>query len=154
MNEERERKSELNPELKSGADIVLQGIVAATNQVDAEIGITLNVSGLVISGQLISSKTYFGELSKLMGLAETNSEGGSAVASAFNKFFQTLADSPNSSNETQIPEYIHLKNARSYISGDSVIPNSGALWRGQLSSVDGFFIGELSVKKRREMKKE
>ena len=147
MNKQREREPELNPESKSGVDILLQGIVAATNQVDAEIGITLNVSGLVISGRLISSKVYFKKLLKLMGLEETHSEGDIAVVNPFDRLFQTLADLSNPSNETQTLEYIHLKNARVYLSRNPGIPDNGVLWRGQLSSVDGFSIGELSVNK-------
>src|SRR5450755_3147485 len=43
-------------------DFVLQAIVDLTNETGIEMGITLCVGGIVVSGQLISGKTYFEEI--------------------------------------------------------------------------------------------
>ena len=148
MNEEQERESELNPQLKAfEADYFLDIIVSVVHTTDIEIGITLNVNGLVVSGQLISVEIYFRELSEGMNLATTNTEAGNAVINAFKEAFRSLSDQAISSGQDRSPDFIHLRNAIVYSSGNTEMPISLPLWRGKLSSVDGFSLGESFIKR-------
>ena len=115
-----------------------------------EFDVTLTVGGSIISGVLISGKTYFEELAVMM---EENSNGAGDLS-------KTLADlwrpngavyafeKPDDAPEDWSPPsigYIHLRNARYFLSGQPIPSAPGMLWRGKLSSVDGFSIGSFSA---------
>lgn len=95
------------------------------------IAITLNVGGILVSGTLISKEIYLKEIYK------------GAIWKALDK--QTNEQEREPQTERL---YIHLKNSRFYFPGQHPIPKDGdgVLWRGKLSSVDGFILGGLEVK--------
>jgi hypothetical protein len=103
----------------------------ATQKPDApRVSITLNVGGLLVSGTLINKESYLKEIYK------------GAIWKALEK--QTNEQEREPKNERL---YIHLKNSRFYLPGQPPIPRDGdgVLWRGKLSSVDGFILGQLEV---------
>jgi len=72
-------------EPEENLDGFLQYFVRLVNRSGLEIGITLNVSGLTISGQLISSKSYFEGLIQEMSSANTDNQVKLAFQEAFRK---------------------------------------------------------------------
>jgi hypothetical protein len=112
------------------------------------LGITLQVSGILVSGTLVNGKQYFEEFSILFADGFKSDQDLELAAS-----FKTLIGSNKeiytskraSESDLPPPGYIHLKNARFFTPGQNAIPNPpGALWRGRISEVGGFFLGSLS----------
>jgi hypothetical protein len=100
--------------------------------------ITLCVGGVLISGQVISSKLYFQMFAD--GIIHDVVE--KAVASG--KIPKPDAgDTP----QDESPEFIHLASAKFLLGGHNPIPTSahGVLWRCKLNRVDGFHLGEFRV---------
>jgi hypothetical protein len=98
-----------------------------------DIPITLNVKGLVISGVLISEKSYWESFAsgalKAM-ILKAREEGR----------LEFPEDESDKSDDDEPYEYIHLKNAKIYYPGLGSIPGKGhaVLWRGRISSIDGY----------------
>jgi hypothetical protein len=129
-------------------DVILQGLVAATNQLkDSEIGVTLHVSGIIVSGTLISYTAYLEELYASMRTddAEYQTFGDllagvvAEVDSAFNPE-STREAKQEEAEETLPPSFIHLREAVVWApDARSVLPP--ALWRGRLSQVSAWSPG-------------
>ncbi len=88
------------------------------------IDIILNVHGMIVSGELVSYKTYV------------------------DGFIQPKTD--NEQDETAVESedrsYIHLRNVKFYLSAGNPIPANDSkeiFWRGKLSSIDGFSLAKL-----------
>lgn len=131
--------------LKPDVDKFLQRLVSIVNQTNVGIGITLNVGGVIISGELVSVKSYFEGLAREMIYAKANL----ATKEAFQKSFEQVCaqhETPGAetSNENQLlPMFIHLKNARPFLANGPALPsNKGIWWRSRLSAVDGFSLGQ------------
>ncbi|SIQ75323.1 hypothetical protein SAMN05880590_1079 [Rhizobium sp. RU35A] len=135
-------------EIINDADWFLRSTIENIISQGVEIGITLTVNGVIISGMLIGGKKYFEELSKTMKAASRAPDDISDALGDSWKQFTAIYEKPEDAPEDWQPGpvgYIHLKNARFYAPGQAPIPgNQGVLWRGKLSSVDGFTIGSLS----------
>jgi hypothetical protein len=132
-------------EPEENLDGFLQYFVRLVNRSGLEIGITLNVSGLTISGQLISSKSYFEGLIQEMSSANTDNQVKLAFQEAFRKIGGIYSQMDDEDNENQtFPTYIHLRNAKMLLaSGQIIRTKRGVLWRGRLSEVDGFCLGAM-----------
>ena len=103
-------------------DIMLKAFVKVNNKRDyvnnVGLNITLNVQGIIISGELCNIHDY---MEKIFDNKD-----------AF--IFQ----------EEENPKYIHLKNAQIFVPGNLPLPSKeGIYWRGKLSDVNGFSIGKL-----------
>lgn len=132
-------------------DWFLQSVISLANS-GAEIGITLTVGGAVISGMLIAGRTYFKELADMIrGVADEEEEANpmlEAIAESWDKLSE-IYDKPEGATAEWDPGpfgYIHLRNARVYAPGGGVLPSSpsGVLWRGRLTQISGFAIGQLA----------
>jgi hypothetical protein len=120
-------------------DFFLELLLAMAEEEDKEVPITLNVRGLIISGFIISQKTYaesFGKGSFKATVLRLKESGKL-------DFLDDEAEPP----EEGAYEYIHLKNAKIYAPGQHPIPAEGMLWRGRISSIDGYVDGMLGVGK-------
>lgn len=126
------------------SDWFLQRLASLVNDDELEIGITLQVSGLLVSGVLVSGAAYF------QAIAQNFSEGLSAHAD----FAQAMKDGIGSfsgvyaqggtSAAPPLPQYLHLKNAQFFNTAGVPIPeNQRVWWRGRVSEVGGFTIGQL-----------
>ena len=110
-------------------------VIAANNGLS--FSITLNVGGILISGLLIGGKEYFQEFGRVFQDAHPNDPDRT-----YEKSIQALGDIYDGSDAKEPPLYIHLKDAKFYSGGiGSGTPKDGALWRGRISSVDGFILG-------------
>lgn len=100
-----------------------------------DLHIIINVNGLCISGQLISAKQYYKELSNL-AIPETDlgEKKGNKIRESYENFFAKVgATVPETEGELEKYDvkYIYLKDARFY-SGFRTFPiNSGTYWMGR-----------------------
>jgi hypothetical protein len=88
------------------------------------IDIILNVHGMIVSGELVSYKTY------VDGFVRQ----------------KTDQEQDEMSVVSEDRNYIHLRNVKFYLSAGNPIPaieNKEIFWRGKLSSIDGFSIAKL-----------
>ena len=110
-------------------DYVLGRIVKVINEYQMEKPVTLLLSGLVVTGTLISCDRYYALLHDML---EASSDETGELA-------RVLADIKPDVHAQ--PCYIHLMNAKKYIGGSlHAVPGSG-LWRGRLSCIDGHEFG-------------
>lgn len=124
-------------------DVILSSFVFAANSKEAqlEMGVTLNVGGTIVSGILIGYNKYLESIK----LQFDQKPGGEFVASFMDKFLSAVEEEKIEEEDVVLPIYIHLKDARFFTPGNNPIPNNGGiLWRGKLSSIDGFNFGALS----------
>ena len=88
------------------------------------IDIILNVHGMIVSGELVSYKTYVNEFGK----PKTDSQQDETAVKSEDR------------------NYIHLRNVKFYVSSGNPIPSNESkeiFWRGKLSSIDGFSLAKL-----------
>jgi len=105
--------------------------------------IVLTVRGLVISGELISGKTYHEQFAQEMGTSFRSILDDDAVA-RIEEGYSRPAHLYDSEASLKTIVFIHLRNAKIFGPGQQPIPSGqGMLWRGRLSSVDGFSWGQL-----------
>jgi hypothetical protein len=109
--------------------------MADSTQGNAETEITLQVSGMLVSGYIISTRQFLLEHPLTDRLLEEIDRQNRADATA----------SPNP--EKNQVEFIHLRDTRFYTPGQPPIPTSGpgTFWRCRLSDVSGFHFGILKV---------
>ncbi|WP_257347620.1 gas vesicle accessory protein GvpU [Pseudalkalibacillus decolorationis] len=121
-------------------DSILEFFVNASNKHDFALDITLNVSGAVVSGTMVSAKEYFETLSETF-------EDGSDIAQEVSSQLAATSESVDSISNGGA-DFIHLKNTRVYCGDNKPTPSKGKiLWRGKLSEIDGFFLGKISDSK-------
>jgi hypothetical protein len=145
-------------DVNSEPDSLLLAFVNGANQSGLEIGLTLHVSGMVVSGTLISFGTYLDSMGGYMrhiGAGPGSQTSLTAFAAMFDQlsdqFKTAMAESGASEPDpADLPDgqprelYIHLRDALVFAPGvPSAVPRT--LWRGRLSHVSGWFIGSLSV---------
>ena len=133
-----------NPELTPFAvphDWFLQSLVNMANN-GIEVGVTLQVSGLLVSGVLTGGKAYFEGFAEDFSGGLNDPEVAESVRSSFAKFGDIYKKEDG--DEPPPPQYIHLKNARFFNTSGNPIPgNKGVWWRGRISEVAGFTLGSL-----------
>lgn len=121
-------------------DWFLQSLVGIAND-GIEFGVTLQVSGLLVSGVLTGGKAYFEGFAEDFASGLNDSKDAESVRSSFaqhGEIYEKSDDAPPP------PQYIHLKNARFFNTAGKPIPgNKGVWWRGRISEVAGFTLGSL-----------
>jgi len=135
-------------EIPEGVDWFLLEKILNFVELGIPITLTLNVSGATVSGVCISARQYMDEL--LSVFKKIYSKLGDDVATKLIEISKEEYPSPEEILERgQITRnYLHLVDARIVAPGGSPIPyNEGMLWRGKISSVDGFAIGQISPSK-------
>lgn len=129
---EKEEAPIVDPTLK---DLVLVTLVNTCNKSDLEIGITLLVGGIVITGNLVSGKKY------IDGVASLFEEANAKALAEWYREFGEEAYGSEGSHQSQIPEMIHLKDAKIM---DGTATHNVGWWRGKINSVDGHNIGYMT----------
>lgn len=112
-------------------DALLRRVVAGADDGNG-VGITLFVSGLMISGQLIGIDEYLEAI----------------AAGALDELRKELSDDPGPGSEPvpSPPQFLHLKDVRVGL-GNSLSPLKGGFWRGRIDRVDGFIFGTASTER-------
>jgi hypothetical protein len=124
-------------------DWFLQNLVDFANKYNMAIGITLNVGGFLISGLLISGKEYFQGFASDFASGVKEKELAETVKELFSKYGDIYKEQEGI--EIPLPIYIHLKEARFFNTAGGPIPGNRAVWwRGRISQVQGFILGNLS----------
>lgn len=123
-------------------DWFLGELIGLANQ-SLEIPITLTIGGALVSGRLISGERYFRELGNSLtkgiedeGLSESLNSMMEGFAKEYESTKQNYADRPM--------RFIHINEAKWVYLNGKIPTDKGPLWRGKISSIDGFFIGTLS----------
>lgn len=128
-------------------DWLLQHLVWMANTHDMVIPITLNVRGLIVSGELVGGVEYFGEIGKDFASGLQGYRGADTVTGIFKEWsgriYRDSKDTPR--KDLREPHFIHLRNVKFYSPGQRPLPkNPGVWWRGRLAGVDGFCLGSLT----------
>lgn len=122
-------------------DWLLEDLVVIAEDGQHEIGITLHVNGLIITGTLIRGKKYFEAITEQVGRFDDAVAG--ILMEKANEIYNPIDSDDIYSNLVMI----HLANARVISAGGIFIlsgsKKEGFYWRGKLSSIDGFHLGEL-----------
>jgi hypothetical protein len=127
-------------------DWFIQSLVNIANVAPLSFGVTLQVSGLLVSGYLVSGKAYFEAMGQQIigGLA-----GNPDLADQMRKMFGTFESAyPNDPAQTDrpVPQFVHLQNARFYSTNGTPVPSdAGVWWRGRISEISGIVVGILGV---------
>jgi hypothetical protein len=153
MPEAQEENTDLTLDSPQEVDIIgyrdgtLQILVNLINSnPEFQIGLTLQMGGFLVSGKLIAGDDYFDRLGALMasGMPGTDVENNRLVHDSIkmlgNKYSEQRKDE---TIERGVTTYIHLMDCTF---GDAQFRSTfKALWRGRISEVAGFFIGELAA---------
>ena len=132
-------------DLKKHHDHLLETFVMYANYNIFEVGITLFVNGLIVTGSLISGKKYYEGLTEQIGTFNDNLAG--LLMEQANEIYKTYdaAETDIEADYSQLG-FIHLEDAKVMSTDGNCLPtDEGAFWRGKLSSIDGFILG--TVKK-------
>jgi hypothetical protein len=127
-------------------DWFIQSLVNVANVAPLQFGVTLQVSGLLVSGYLVSGKAYFEAIGQqiVSGFAQN-----AALADQMRKMFATFESAyPNDPGQSErpVPQFVHLQNARFYSTHGTPMPSSeGVWWRGRISQISGIVIGTLNA---------
>lgn len=110
-------------------------------QVGVSVPVTFTIGGGLVSGHLISEADYFEQLASdfSVALPEAAKAAGKELILSLQP---TLAVDENDQPACQ---FVHLKGAQVFNGSSNPIPSSGTLWRGKISSVEGFSLGSLTV---------
>jgi hypothetical protein len=128
----------------NSVDWFLQRLVSIVNESGVEFGITLVVSGSIVSGRLVSGKKYFETFAKEFSdpMAE---DSRASVYQAFAQYGEIYSSSEGEGSDTPPPQFIHLLDSRCYFPGNQLPSNRGVAWRGKINAVSGFSLGQLSA---------
>jgi hypothetical protein len=128
-------------------DWFLRFLVQTVNGTEISYTITLNVGGLLVSGELIGGHKYFEGISEELKKAGLDSEGAGLIKSLGDYYIKDREEEQDSASKTfKPPVCIHLRNAQIFHPGGTPIPTNHSIWwRGRLNAVDGFSLGAVSV---------
>lgn len=126
-----ETVSQGNPKI----DNFLLNLVRGATVSNDRISLILNVKGLIVSGLLISGKSYFEKNGD--EIAQAKAVYSSEEAENIKKYFYDIAQEQL---ETIELNFIHLENTTIWSGSQSF---KVGLWRGKLEEVDGYSIGSL-----------
>jgi type III secretory pathway component EscR len=131
------------------SDEILEYFVQRVEETGIGKNITLCVNGLVVTGYIIRAKMYYDIMSTIDNneVKLTNDqielETMDKSKEHYKEFMLQLRNKHTENSHS--PKYIHLRNVKIYSSDVLSIPFPTELWRGKLSSVDGFSLGIAEV---------
>ena len=127
----------------SSQDELLEYLIKRVEAIEAGIAVTLYVNGLIIAGNMISSKKYYDKMSTFFDETKISTDDPSLREKGreyMQQVKQFIQQKGKSREEQDNPKYIHLDNVVTY-PPDPSKPFGANVWRGKLSSVDAFSIG-------------
>jgi hypothetical protein len=145
MSAEAEPLSPTSPSAET--DWFLQSLVRMANESNLGIGITLQVSGMLVSGSLVSGKQYFEGFANDFASPFVNEiETANAIRDNFRAYGEIYDKPKDDGLDHPAPLFVHMKDARFFSTAGNPIPgNKGVWWRGRICEVGGFSLGSLSV---------
>lgn len=145
---------EIEQSYKLPADAHLQFLVEWVNGTENELGITVMTGGLMVTGRLASSHKYFVDFADLFAdsLTITLTDDPDSDVNSLREQIRHSMALPGRIAQAVPPErrpaprYIHIRNPRFRLGADLVVPaldgSKSYWWRGRLSRIDGFQLGE------------
>jgi hypothetical protein len=140
-------------EFHAEPDSVLALLVDVINRTGGlEVGVTLHVSGTLVSGSLVSGRAYF-DLVHERVVGDGEDEGGvrAALGGVFERFSESYRDREGTRDDDEDPPapfrrtvYVHLRDAKVYAPGTEGTIGVD-LWRGRLTHLSGWSMGTLAV---------
>jgi hypothetical protein len=132
-----------NEENTSTDDAVLEMLLNLSDQDGLEIGITLNINGVIIEGTLVGPQTYY---EGIVHSAEQISDV--TLSNVLHKKFSDLKiayvnekeELKSKNNKDMIATFIHLKNAKYIVNHDRPFQQNTTWWRGRIDAIDAFSI--------------
>jgi hypothetical protein len=128
----------------SDNDGLLEFLIMKVEETGIGAGVTLCVNGSIITGNLIKSKIYY---DKMIGMYDFDESQLTAKnPEELDKWNEYHTDYVRFINELKRQEdkqnlkYIYLEHV-TFRNANSSIPIQAIVWRGKISSVDGFSIG-------------
>lgn len=115
-------------------------VTTRDSSVSLELPLTLTVGGNLISGKLISEAAYFDQLA-------TDFSGAMPEASreAAKEMIKRLQPAPAAEDENSTPrQFLHMRDAHVFTDASKPIVSQGVLWRGKISSIEGFTLGTIT----------
>lgn len=98
-------------------------------------GVTLLVSGMLVSGYIVSKKKYMGHHPIVTEIQRIREEHEAEMSTP-----------DDGESESPLPDCIHLRDAKCFAAGGNPIPgNTGVFWRISLDAVQGFTFGVLAA---------
>ncbi|WP_342620756.1 gas vesicle accessory protein GvpU [Rhodoferax sp. GW822-FHT02A01] len=134
------------PILVAETDWFLQSLVNLTNKSAFQVGITLQVSGMLVSGVLVSHKQYFEGFASELANAFADTEEAETIKTHISSYGDSYKSDGENEEPLPPPQFIHLKETRFFNTAGNPIPgNRGVWWRGRICEVGGFTLGSLSA---------
>lgn len=134
-------------ELNTTPDPLLRAMVwvVADQSQTSEIGLTLHVSGVVVSGILVSASSFFDHLARWLADNGSQDLADNFATPMADMLRESRADREKSgAGSPADAHFIHLREAQVFSSGaDRPLPKT--LWRGRLSHVSAWSIGVMSA---------
>lgn len=126
-------------------DWLLQQLVLLADT-GLEMPITLQVSGLLVSGLLVDNQKYFDGFGSDLASGFQEAQIAEGLKELISKYGDAVKKNiEDGASEPPRPKYIHLRNAKFFnTSGNPIPANRGVWWRGRLCEVSGFIIGSLN----------
>jgi hypothetical protein len=155
-----DEQHDADPPAGDGRDPYLEALVSAANTYGLSFDVTLHVSGVIVSGRLISGAVFFRQLAEtLRGItsgadapegAEATREMLAGIYDAAAEVFEDQVEREQTKDSDTGGQrlgaavaHIHLRDAAIWTPGAGGALPSG-LWRGRLSHVSGWSHGALA----------
>ncbi len=123
------------------SDWLIQWFARFVSDTTGSVPLTFTVGGNLISGDLISEDAYFEQLAS--DFSGAIPEGAREAAK---QLILTLKPPLHTDEDQGIAcQFVHLRNAQVFTDANKPIVSGGTLWRGKISSVEGFHLGSLKV---------
>jgi hypothetical protein len=147
MTEADDANSPLERVFAMEVDWHLQLLVEDANDFGVEVPVTLFVAGAVVTGVLTSGKVYFERFADQFAAGwpeEGRAEIRASMATPGNVYPRL---EPGEKSPRKRPaQFIHLRDARIVTwHGNLPTTGEGVLWRGRLTEVSGYSLGNLAV---------
>lgn len=124
------------------SDWFLQSLISlVNNRPHVHIDVALMVGGLVVTGTLVSGRTYFLEFARQFaeGFGFNDHSARQAAYASVAEHAERFGNR-NEDDSEDPPAYIHLLDPRFAGQGAEEYADGARLWRGRVGSVDGFHL--------------
>lgn len=141
--------------VKPDIDQLFVQYVSAANSGGQSLGVTVDLEGLLITGNLVGVERYYEAVGEALAgaLRERDSGAADELLSGYKEAGKQLREDhvkyeeavAEGKEDGRGPSFFHMTDAR-ILAGGRLIPTSkGILWRGKIGAVSGFGIGTLSA---------
>jgi hypothetical protein len=125
-------------------DWFLRTIASLVDRQGMEIGITLSVGGILVTGIMVGGRKYFEHFAKKFASGFSDPDLSASLEKSISQYTQIYDNAPEDVEAT--PTFVHIRDVAFYASSATPIPSQkGHWWRGRLTKVDGFVLGTLST---------